>query len=111
MKKQREVRKITESEWLEEGKELFGEDMKQWRFKCSNCGHIQTVQDFIDLGVKEPENYVFFSCIGRFMPDCEGTVWNDKSPCDYTLGGLIPIVSTVVIRDNGKEVRVFEFDK
>jgi len=33
---------LTKEEWLKKGKELYGEDMNTWKFKCSNCGRIQS---------------------------------------------------------------------
>lgn len=33
---------LSKEEWLEKGKELYGEDTEDWKFKCSNCGRIQS---------------------------------------------------------------------
>ena len=114
-----EIRKITRDEWLEEGKRLFGDDMKLWRFVCSNCGNVQTVKDFLELTLlgifkRDPGTVVYFSCIGRFdtrIPDHQiGGIGEDKRPCNYTLGGLFCLAKTFVLMD-GKENPVFEFDK
>lgn len=103
------MKKITANEWLREGKRLFGDDMKQWKFKCPSCGHIQTLQDFLDLGFSqdEAEGVFFYSCIGRWM-ESEGILFNKKSPCNYTLGGLFTLAETIVI-DEDNEIPVFEF--
>lgn len=121
-----EVKEMTFDEWEEKGTQLFGDDPTKWRFQCPNCGHVQTMRDFIDLhdlGIyqgKTPE-VAYYSCIGRYderIPDKNiGTLGDPKEYCDYTLDGtyspvdrgLIPLVKTVVI---GKDARhmVFEFD-
>jgi len=115
---QPEIRRISQEEWLREGTELFGEDMRDWRFVCPNCKHVQTIYDFeelMELGIFEGDRTaVYFSCIGRYdtrIPDEEiGDIWNRKSPCNYTMGGLFSFVKTIVIDGDGKEHKVFEFD-
>lgn len=95
-------------EWRAEAAKRFGPDPKNWKYKCCNCGHEQTINDFIKAGIKEPENKVFFSCIGRWTGG-EGTMSNDKSPCNYTLGGLFKCTSVSVIDAEGKTHWVFDF--
>ena len=91
-------RTITLAEWEAERERLFGKDRKKWQFKCASCGHVQTPQDFIDIG-EDPEKYVFFSCIGRLKKGIG---------CDWTLGGLLQIHKLEVVAD-GRNVRAFEF--
>jgi hypothetical protein len=88
------------TEWQKQGKDLFGEEAKNWRFKCVKCGHIQTAKDFKDIGMN-PESYVHFSCIGR---------WKEGVGCDWTLGGLFTIHKKEVIVEDGKKIPVFMFD-
>jgi hypothetical protein len=76
-----DMRIISLELWKEEATKLFGSDAKNWKFKCSNCGHVQSIQDFIDTGIKEPETKAFFSCIGRWT-DGKGELGNKKSPCN-----------------------------
>lgn len=95
-------------EWRAEAVKRFGPDSKNWKYKCSNCGHEQTINDFIKAGIKEPENKVFYSCIGRWT-GAEGTINNEKSPCNYTLGGLFKITNVSVIDEEGKKHWVFDF--
>ena len=105
-----EIRKISEAEWSSDGERRFGKDRMKWKFICPNCGNIQSPEDFKkykDKGAKPDTAY--FNCIGRFMDKCEGTMLNNKSPCNYTLGGLINFVKTIVISEDGKETHVFEF--
>jgi len=33
---------LSKEEWLEKGRELYGKDMEDWKFKCPNCGRIQS---------------------------------------------------------------------
>lgn len=87
--------------WLKQGEEKFKtKDVKQFKFKCPNCGGVQSAQDFIDNNIEESSDKFFFSCIGR---------WVKERGCDWTLGGLFQIHETEVISDEGKKVPVFEF--
>lgn len=115
-----ELKEIPLSDWLAEGKRLFGDDAKQWKWKCSNCGHVQSIADFLELkklGIIKAETDVgrlaYFSCIGRFDTRLVnvGTVWDKKSPCNYTNGGLFCFAKTFVINESGERVPVFEFAK
>lgn len=93
-----EKKVISRDEWIKGLESKFGKDPKQWKFKCVQCGQSQCLQDFIDAGVKEPENYVYFSCIGRYVVG---------RGCDWTLGGLFQIHKMEVEFD-GKRIPVFE---
>lgn len=100
---------ITVEEWEAIGKRLYGEDKMKWAFKCPNCGHKQTVEDFRPFKDKgaQPDT-ALFSCIGRWMPS-EGTLGNKKQPCNYTLGGLFKLSSRVVVTPDGKRFGAFMF--
>lgn len=89
---------LSRDEWIAQLEAKFGKDPKQWKFKCVQCGGVQCGQDFIDAGVKDPENYVYFSCIGRFVKD---------RGCDWTLGGLFRI-HKMEVEFEGKKIPVFE---
>lgn len=91
---------LTLAQWCEKAESMFGKDMKQWKFQCPSCKESQSLNEFIDTGVKEPETKVYFSCIGRFVKG---------RGCDWTLGGLLQIHQTEVISEEGKPVPVFEF--
>ena len=113
-----QLKKISKSDWLKVGMERFGANPKAWKFVCPNCGNVQTIQDFIDLrehGIEVKDAQVaYFNCIGRYdtriPPEKIGRLMeNPLSPCDYTMGGLIPLCKTVVIDEDGNENRVFEF--
>ena len=93
---------MTLDQWKAKATELFGPDMKQWRFRCVRCRGVQTFQDFIDTGMKpdDAKNVFFFSCIGR---------WVKGRGCDWTLGGLFTIHQLEVIAEDGHRVPVFKF--
>ena len=95
-----ERRRISHQEWTDEGKRRFGDDFRKWRFKCAQCGGVQTIDDFIEAKVANPGDYVYFSCIGR---------WVDDRGCDWTLGGLLHIHTLEVETTDGKIIMCFEF--
>ena len=86
--------------WKKNGAEKFGADKKNWKFKCPSCGGVQSLSDFIENNVPEPDGKFYFSCIGR---------WVKGRGCDWTLGGLFQIHNTEVITEDGAIVPVFDF--
>jgi predicted RNA-binding Zn-ribbon protein involved in translation (DUF1610 family) len=56
---------MTKNEWLTLGQTLFGKDVMQWKFKCPNCGHVATVEDYKKVGA--PSSTAGFSCVGRSL--------------------------------------------
>jgi hypothetical protein len=107
-----ELLKITRDEWLARGKQLFGEDFKQWKFVCPVCSTPQSINDLLAAGVKNEvvANYIGFSCIGRFT-EAKAHKKNDPpgAGCDWTLGGFFSIHKVEVTDDQGKVHPVFEF--
>jgi len=106
------MKKIKYVEWKAEGQRMFGEDKRTWRFVCPSCGHIASVQDWMDAGA--PDGAVAFSCIGRYTGD--GKVAADKAfkhaggPCNYTGGGLFGLNPVEVYFEDGSEpIRAFAF--
>lgn len=95
-----EITTIQISKWRERGKLLFGESPENWRFKCPRCGESQTLAEFRQNKIENPEGKFYFSCIGR---------WVEGRGCDWTLGGLLQIHRTEVIDEEGSVFRVFEF--
>ena len=97
-------------DWVKAAKQLYGDDAKKWKFKCANCGHVQCAEDFKKLGMTSEEisGVVHFSCIGRWMKGTQGTLGNKKQPCDYTLGGLLPL-NTIQVKRDDDIFKVFEF--
>ena len=97
-------------DWRALGIKLFGKDVKLWRFVCPSCGHVQTIQDFLDAKIEAPETKVFFSCIGRWINTEKVDMCSGKSPCNYTAGGLFNLCERDVKDENDKPVHVFLFD-
>lgn len=95
------MKKYTLEEYLKEGERLFGKSMRFWKYICVSCGLSQSYNDFIEAGIKDPGDYVGFSCIGR---------WKEGIGCDWTLGGLLTIHTVEVTEDDGEQHARFDFD-
>ena len=85
-------------EWKKKLNERFGENPMNWKFKCPNCGNIQSLQDFVNARIDNAEGKFYYSCIGRYVKD---------KGCNWTLGGLFQIHKTAIFKD-GVVVPVFE---
>lgn len=80
----------TVDEHMALGKQLYGDDMYAWRFKCPCCGHVASTQDYKDAGA--PEGAVGFSCIGRWAGmKREAFGGKGPGPCNYAGGGLFSV--------------------
>lgn len=97
------------SDWHAEGVELFGPDELAWRFVCPSCGHVATPNDW--KAAEAPEGAVAFSCVGRWMPETKGEIFAKSGPCNYAGGGLFGLNPVRIVLDNGKEHRIFAFDR
>jgi hypothetical protein len=101
----------TQTEWESKAIELFGPNVLDWEYECPNCGNIQTMRDFLPLKKKlniDPEQ-AYFSCIGRYT-DGQGTIFNNKRPCDYTNGGVFKLSHVSVLpNDSSHPIPVFPF--
>ncbi len=107
--------RLTQEEWRAKAVALFGKDIRDWRFKCPICGHVQCINDFEQLEGfdKDPLSVVYFSCIGRWMPersDAFTEVDEKGGPCNYTCGGLFRLGPFIVTDKDGEEVNIFGFD-
>lgn len=100
-----DIKEYDRNEWIAEAERRFGKDIKNWRFRCPVCGHIQSIGDFEPY--KVTPNTAFFSCIGRW----DGHIGSKKSPCNYTLGGLFNLAKVYVIDEEGARHPVFDFDE
>lgn len=101
-----EVKKVTSDEWVAEGVSLFGKNKSKWKFVCPSCGHVQTPEDMKAVGAEDYQ--AFFSCIGRFK-ESKGTIFNKKSPCNYTNGGFFNL--SIVRVDEGSVFDFYREDK
>ena len=112
MKNTGAVLKQTLQEWLEEGKQKYGEDVKKWKFKCPACGHISSVQEFIDAGAGG--NSAYQECIGRVNNGKgeDGMKGKDNGyGCNWAAFGLFGTLGKgrIVVTEDKKEVGVFDF--
>ena len=106
-----DIKEMTYEEWKAEGVKRFGERQNDWNFVCPVCGHIASIQDYIDAGA--PDGAIGFSCIGRWKKGSRSAFDaseedKDKTPCDYSSGGLI-CVSPIRVTHDGKEYKYFNF--
>ena len=112
--------RIEFKDWEAEGIKRFGENRKDWRFKCPMCQYVASMGDWVELGAA---NSVATSCIGRFTnpPSKNGFKGLKKGePCDYAGYGLFklnPVIifnAPLVDKENYSQVtygelQVFEF--
>ncbi|MBR1660545.1 MAG: hypothetical protein IJ705_09535 [Oscillospiraceae bacterium] len=96
-------------EWRVEGVRRFGRNIRKWRFKCPMCGHVASVQDFIDAGANSAE-CAYQECLGRYTgkgAPKEG----DSTGCDWAAYGLfgIPKEHDVIVLESGVEMHVYPF--
>ena len=94
-------------EWKARGKQLFGDNIFNWKVKCPLCGNIQSPEDFRKFKEKgaTPETAIK-ECIGRYQGgDIGKDLSKTKSPCDYAAFGLLKFGSH--IEDTG--IYVFPF--
>ena len=81
---------MTRKEWLAAGRKRVGEDQNNWKFKCPVCGHVASVQDYMDAGA--PAGAIAFSCIGRWREGSrEAISGKGPGPCNYSGGGLFKL--------------------
>lgn len=97
-------------DWKAEGERRFGKDLMKWKFRCPMCGHVAAVQEFADLGAKDPANSAYEECLGRYTGkgspkegDCSGCNW-----AAYGLLG-IPKGGTYVFTGEDTGAHIFDF--
>lgn len=102
--------------WQAQGVQRFGTDVNKWRYVCPACGHVQTRQDWLDLGMnpRQVDSRVGFSCIGRWLArgDQLATAFEPSKGygCDY-VGDRNPNISPItVIITPGEERPTFGWD-
>lgn len=103
------MNRVTQKEWLEEGRQKFGEDFAKWKFVCPMCGHVAGIQDFLDLGADA--NDAFQECIGRHLGKGSPEK-GDSSGCNWAAYGLFGTGGKgriVISEETEKEIEVFQF--
>lgn len=104
------VERIGVEEWTKIAVELFGTNPHDWRFRCTSCGHEQSIREVMErhpnLNPDDVKAWIYFSCEGR-----EWACKREKPEvgCDWTLGGLFQIHKIEVATPDGKTVPAFEF--
>lgn len=105
------VANIAVENWLQIAKDLFGDNPDGWRFKCTSCGHVQSIGEVIkrhpELDGADIKAWIYFSCEGRQWA-CKRE--KPEVGCDWTLGGLFQIHKIAVVAPDGKAIPAFEFD-
>ncbi len=88
----------------------MGPQGRKWRFRCPSCGLVQSGEDFLALGMtaEEAVTRFAFSCIGRWIPECQDAFTGGPGPCNYAGGELIRIAPVCVVAE-GKDVSCFGF--
>lgn len=76
------------NDWVNQLKTTYGPDPKDWAFQCPGCHHVQTMGDFIALGVDGNSAYV--ECIGRHKKGVG---------CDWAAYGFLTITKTKVVKN------------
>lgn len=79
-------------------------------FKCPMCSTVQSMTSLVHWGAPadKVENYIGFSCEGRFGgagPYVEGSA---NRGCDWTLGGLLSLHKMEVVLPDGRVQPSFE---
>jgi len=90
------------AEWKALGKKLYGDDPRQWEFRCVQCGNVQSHASVTKRNpqIGNTSTWIYYSCEGRHT---------DGVGCDWTLGGLFRIHQREVDDEKGKPVPVFLF--
>ena len=99
-------------EWRAEGERRFGKDVKNWKFRCPMCGHIASVQDFINAGAKDPANCAYVECLGRYIGKGAPRGRKDGQGCNWAAYGLFGIPNEdhdVVVNAQGESIDVYSF--
>ncbi len=99
-------------EWLDEGKRLFGPDVKKWRFTCPMCGKTYSVEEFMQAGGEGP-NSAYQECIGRYL-HAGPPNGKDGNPdgCNWCAYGLFGTAGKgrLIEADDGTIHEAFHFD-
>jgi hypothetical protein len=81
-------------------------------FRCPMCKTIQSAHDLITAGAGDDldavQQYLGFSCVGRFTGAGSPSQASPGSGCNWTLGGLFRMHELEVITEDGKHHPHFE---
>lgn len=79
-------------------------------FRCPMCETPQSMDCLIRAGAPQDkvENYIGFSCVGRWTGAGSPRKKPDGKPCNWTLGGLFQCHKCVVVDEQQKDHPHFE---
>lgn len=101
-----QIKKVNVKDWEKEGIELFGEDRKDWKFKCPNCGMIQSVNG-LNEKYSALEGYfyatIFCRCLGWIDPEVGCQLNLDEK------GGTAGVILVIDDEEGHREVPIFDF--
>ena len=100
------------SDWLDEGKWLYGTDVNAWKFKCPMCGKIYSVQEFIAAGGRNGANGAYQECIGRYLgAGSPGQDDGNPNGCNWAAFGFLGTCGKgrLVQASDGDIVEVFHY--
>uniref|UniRef100_UPI003F68C0B3 VVA0879 family protein n=1 Tax=Streptococcus pluranimalium TaxID=82348 RepID=UPI003F68C0B3 len=90
----------TITDWKKEGIKHFGTSIYDQKFKCPNCGRVNSVREFVafDKGPNEAAT----ECLGRY---------DDEKGCNWAAYGLFGTMGKgrVVVLANGATIEVFDY--
>lgn len=99
---------LTRAEWEQAGRQRYGTDMMQWRFRCPSCGHVASPADW--HAAEAPEGAIAFACVGRWTgTKVEAFNKRGEGPCHYTGGGLFKL-SPIIVEDGDAKHQLFDFE-
>ena len=95
-------------DWREEGVRRFGLDVMDWRFVCPVCGHVASIQEWTDVGIRSG---AATKCIGLWIGAQREAVGGEgPGPCNYT-GDDMPARDTVLVTmPNGSGHYLLDFE-
>ena len=101
VKESEKVNTMSWNDWIKTGRAFFGKNPDDWKFECVSCGHVQSVSDFVEVGVERDKavQAVYQECIGRYTKE---------KGCDWCLFGLFQIHESEV-EQKGDKIPVFIF--
>jgi hypothetical protein len=80
-----------------------GVDRQDAAFICLMCKTVQSMRDFIAVGVdqEDAKKNIGFSCIGRKTGAGSPRKLPDGKPCNWSLGGLLRLHEIEVVTPDG----------
>lgn len=89
---------ITQEQFMEKAKQLYGEKTSKWKFKCPNCKSEQSansIREDVENGIK-PQRYPDFKIGDEIRPEQECF----SPDCNWVAYGLFNSGTLVIIDDS-----------